>query len=103
MLEAPERLLNTLQCTTMHVMEDQITVRLPAELTKALKEMSARMQRKRSEVVRMAVAEFLQVAEPAPERRAARVKNLLGSVNSGIPDLATRHRDYLINKLRRGR
>ena len=84
-------------------MEDQLTVRLPRELSKALKEKAARMQRKPSEVVRMAVTEFLQIPEQLHERPAERVRDLIGSLQSGVPDLAVRHREYLLKKLRRGR
>jgi predicted transcriptional regulator len=82
-------------------MEDQLTVRLPRELSRALKERAARMQRKPSEVVRMAVTEFLQVTDQPRQRSAAR--DLIGSLETGIPDLAIRHREYVIKKLRRGR
>jgi Arc/MetJ-type ribon-helix-helix transcriptional regulator len=85
------------------VMEDQITVRFPRELGKALRDRAARMQRKPSEVVRMAVTEFLQVADQSAEPPAKRVQHLIGSVESGIPDLAVRHRAYVLKKLRRGR
>lgn len=102
--------MNALQCTTMHVssflevlMEDQLTIRLPRELSKALKEKAARMQRKPSEVVRLAVMEFLQISNQPHELPAERVRNLIGSLQSGIPDLAVRHREYLIKKLRRAR
>ena len=87
----------------MQVMEDQLTVRLPRELSEALKERAARMQRKPSEVVRMAVAEFLEFSDSSAKPRAARVKHLIGSVESGISDLALRHREYVLKKLRRGR
>ena len=84
-------------------MEEQITVRLSRELSKALKEKAARMQRKPSEVVRIAVREFLEISEHSQERPAERVRDLVGSLQSGVPDLAIRHRDYLIKKLRRAR
>jgi hypothetical protein len=83
-------------------MEDQLTIRLPRELNEALKARAALLQRKPSEVVRMAVAEFLQMPEPA-QSRVSRVNALIGSLSSGIPDLATHHRQYLIKRLRRGR
>jgi predicted transcriptional regulator len=84
-------------------MEHQITVRLSKELNKALRERAAQMQRKPSEVVRMAVSEFLQLSAPESEKASDRVKGLLGSLNSGVPDLATRHRKHALNKLRRVR
>jgi hypothetical protein len=54
-------------------------------------------------VVRLAVAEFLKIDEQPVERPAERVRDLIGSIHSGIPDLAERHREYLVKKLRRGR
>jgi len=87
----------------MHGMEDQLTIRLPRHLTKALKQKAAQLQRKPSEVVRMAVAEFLQISEPLEQRPADRVRDLIGSLETGIPDLAVRHRAYILKKLRRGR
>ncbi len=85
------------------VMEDQLTVRLPRQLSQALKAKAARMQRKPSEVVRMAVAEFLQLTDETNEAPAERVKHLIGSLDSGIPDLAVNHRKYILKKLRRAR
>jgi hypothetical protein len=84
-------------------MDDQLTIRLPRELSKALKDKAARMQRKPSEVVRMAVMEFLQISDQPHELPAERVRDLIGSLQSRVPDLAVRHREYLIKKLRRAR
>jgi hypothetical protein len=84
-------------------MEDQLTIRLPRALSEALKARAARMNRKPSEVVRMAVIEFLEVADEPAAPPAERVKRLIGSVETGIPDLAVRHREYILKKLRRGR
>ena len=94
-------------CSAMHynaVMEDQLTIRLPRQLSRALRARAARMQRKPSEVVRMAVQEFLAGPhESTTEAPAARVHDLIGSLETGIPDLAQRHREYILKKLRRGR
>ena len=84
-------------------MEDQLTIRLPRELSKALREKAARMQRKPSEVVRLAVMEFLQISDQSHELPAERARDLIGSLQSKVPDLAVRHREYLIKKLRRVR
>ena len=65
-------------------MEDQLTVRLPKELGAALREKAARMQRKRSEVVRMAVVEFLQIPDDHGERPVERVRDLIGSLRSEV-------------------
>jgi hypothetical protein len=72
-------------------------------LSKALKQRAALMQRKPSEVVRMAVTEFLQMPEQARKRPAEQVDDLIGSLRTGVPDLAVRHREYIVKKLRRGR
>ena len=84
-------------------MEDQLTIRFPRELSKALKAKAARMQRKPSEVVRMAVAEFLQMSDEPADFPSKRVQHLIGSLESRVPDLAVRHREHLLNKLRRVR
>ena len=82
-------------------MERQLTMRLPAALAEKLERSARRLKRKRSEVVRQAVEHFL---DTQPEvRPIERVRDLLGSIESGRPDLGQRHRDYLIRRLRRGR
>jgi hypothetical protein len=84
-------------------MEDQFTVRLPRDLSNALRERAARLQRKPSEVVRMAVAEFLELQKEPEERPAERVRDLIGSLRSGVPDLAEKHREHILKKLRSGK
>jgi Ribbon-helix-helix protein, copG family len=82
-------------------MQDQLTVRLPEDLSRSLKAASRRMQRKSSEIVRLALREFLGTS--SGPRPADRVKGLIGSLESGVPDLAERHRAYMIESMRRGR
>lgn len=85
-------------------MQDQVTIRLPEELSRALKAASQRMQRKSSEIVRLALREYLGPAASGGKTRAAdRVRGLIGSLASGVPDLAEKHRTYIIESLRRGR
>jgi metal-responsive CopG/Arc/MetJ family transcriptional regulator len=82
-------------------MDRQLSMRLPAELAARLERSARRLKRKRSEVVREALEQYLNTQ---PEvRPIERVRGLLGRVESGIPDLGQRHRDYLIQRLRRGR
>jgi predicted DNA-binding protein len=81
-------------------MERQLTMRLPADLAAKLERSARRLKRKRSEVVRQALEHFLD-SEP-DVRPIERVRDLLGRVQSGVPDLGQRHRDYLIRRLRRG-
>jgi metal-responsive CopG/Arc/MetJ family transcriptional regulator len=82
---------------------DQLTVRLPDDLSQALKAASRRMQRKSSEIVRLALREFLGAPAGSRARPADRVRSLIGSLESGVPDLAEKHRAYIIESLRRGR
>jgi metal-responsive CopG/Arc/MetJ family transcriptional regulator len=50
------------------LVRDQLTVRLPQDLSRALKAASRRMQRRSSDIVRLALREFLG----APPPRGAR-------------------------------
>ena len=84
-------------------MQDQITVRLPPDLSAALRRASRQLQRKSSDVVRMALEAFLHTGGRMKQKPAARVRGLIGSLDSGVPDLAERHREYLIKALKRGR
>jgi len=85
-------------------MQDQLTVRIPEDLSRALKAASRRMQRKSSEIVRLALREFLGASSTsAGTRPADRVQGLIGSLESGVPDLAEEHRARIIESLRRGR
>ncbi len=82
-------------------MDQQLTLRLPTELAEQLDRTAKRLQRKRSEVVRMALEQFLAVQ--VENRPIDRVRDLLGSVESGVPDLGQRHREYLVKRIRNGR
>lgn len=84
-------------------MRDQLTVRLPEDLSQALRAASHRMQRKHSEIVRLALREYLGVSPDSRVPPADRVRSLIGSLESGVSDLAERHRSYIIESLRRGR
>ena len=81
-------------------MESQLTLRLPATLASKLDRAAKRLRRKRSDVVRLALEQFLD-AEPEV-RPIERVRDLLGSIESGVPDLGEHHREHLIRRLRRG-
>jgi predicted DNA-binding protein len=84
-------------------MQDQLTVRLPADLNRALRHASKRLRRRNSDIVRLALEAYLQTDHTDERRPAERVRHLLGSVSSGIPDLADRHREYVLASLKRGR
>jgi hypothetical protein len=84
-------------------MSDQLAVRLPPELALALRAAARQMQRKPSEVVRMALRQFLVLPGPEGSLPAERVRGLLGSLDSGAPDPARKHRADVIESLKRGR
>jgi Arc/MetJ-type ribon-helix-helix transcriptional regulator len=85
-------------------MERQITVRMPNRLVERLDREAVRRRRKRSEMIRLAVERYFEGSEEQPESRPIdRVRDLLGSFESGIPDLGQRHREHLLDRLRRGR
>ncbi len=84
-------------------MESQISVRMPEDLRRALEEASRRMNRKSGEVVRMALRQFLALPPGHADRPAESVRGLIGSLESGIPDLAEQHRDYILDSLKNAR
>ena len=84
-------------------MDDQITVRLPTPLGRTLRRTSRRLGRRPSDVVRMALDAFLLGAPPTAGKPAERVEHLVGSMASGVPDLAERHREYVLAALKHGR
>jgi hypothetical protein len=51
----------------------------------------------------MALEAFLQGAPSAAGKPAERVAHLIGSLSSGIPDLAERHREYVLTSLTHAR
>ncbi len=79
----------------------QITVRMPEEYDKALARMSKKLGLKRSDIVRMAIKEFLEEHGGGGETKPfERVKHILGVAKSGVRDLGQRHREHLIRKLK---
>lgn len=83
-------------------MKDQLTVRLTDELVEGIAIISRKLHRKRSDLVRMALERFIrETTEGEDERPYERVKDLLGSLESGIADLGSNHRQHLMARLRR--
>lgn len=83
-------------------MESRLTVRLPPVLHRRLRRLSKHLGLKRSFVVRAAIDRYVTELERAPRLRPYDVvKDLIGSVNSGISDLGSRHREYLVARFRR--
>ena len=84
-------------------MSDQLTIRLPEEMNKALEAASTRMRRKRSEIVRLALSQFLNLESPRGKAPATRVRHLIGSLETGVPDLAENHRAHVLEALKHGK
>jgi len=79
----------------------QLTVRLPDDLAEQLDSAARRLERNRSEVVRLALQHYL--AFQPDVRPFDRMRDLTGSIESGVPDLGQRHREYLLQRLRSAR
>ena len=83
-------------------MKTQLTVRVSEELRAAVEARARRLQRKPSEIVLMAVEAFV-LEHPVAKKPADRVRCLLGALDSKNLDLAERHREYVLESLRRER
>ncbi len=82
-------------------MEQRITIRLSRQLASRLEQAAKRTERKRSDVVRLALERFL--ATDMDAKPIDRVRDLIGRVESGVPDLGMGHREHLIKRIRNGR
>lgn len=87
----------------MHDMKDQITVRLPRDLSRALDAAARRSRRRRSEVIRLSLVAFLTPGAAGRGQPIDRVRGLIGSLESEIPDLAENHRKYILESLKNAR
>ncbi len=85
-------------------MDRQLTLRMSADLATKLERVATRMRRKRSDIVRLALEQFLDDTSVRTRPHPVDlVRDLLGSVESGVPDLGQAHRDYLLRRLRHAR
>lgn len=81
-------------------MVDKLTLRLPAALSCAVTRDVEKRGVTKSHVVRMALLRYLEEEATTDLHPFDRVKDLIGSIRSGIPDLGTRHRAHLVRRLR---
>ena len=80
----------------------QITVRIPDEYGNRLDRISKQMGVQRSDIIRLAMKQFLDGTEAINRQPPyAKVSHLLGIVESDVKDLGQSHRKYLIQKMRR--
>jgi len=88
----------TLQC-----MDAQLTVRIPNHLREALDRASQAAGLRNSDLVRRALQSYLALPDDRDKQPAERVRDLIGCLDSGIPDLAENHRKYIIESLTHGK
>ena len=81
-------------------MSKKYSLRLPDDLAGSLEEASERLKLRPSELIRAALRDFLRELPPLHGKPVERVRHLIGCVESGIPDLAERHREHLEASLR---
>ncbi|MBC2695157.1 MAG: hypothetical protein HF982_07765 [Desulfobacteraceae bacterium] len=79
----------------------QLTIRMPEEQMTMIEHIAKKMELKKSDVTRIALKKFIEEYNESTEKPFTKVKHLLGIVESGIPDLGQRHRDYLIKKIKK--
>ncbi len=83
-------------------MQSQLTVRLSDDIERELSSYARKLRLKRSDIVRMALERFFKESFIREEQSPyERVSNLIGSVESGNPDLGQAHRKHLIKKIKK--
>lgn len=83
-------------------MPSQVTVRLPEDLDRKVTNAAKRLRLKRSDIVRLALEQFLHAPQVREEQAPyGKVKHLVGAVESGIPDLGSAHREHLVERIKR--
>lgn len=83
-------------------MQSQLTVRLPADLDEAVTRAAKQLRLKRSDIVRLALEQYLSEPQVREEQAPyGRVKHLIGSIESGLPDLGSAHREHLMKRIKR--
>lgn len=81
-------------------METQVTFRLGRDDGARVQALADRLGLKRSQVLRLAVHEFLARMEEEGQSPYDRVRDLAGSVRTGVRDLGERHREHMKRLLR---
>jgi len=71
-------------------------IQLSDEQTRALRDLSVQHNKSVAQLIREAIDEFLRSRHmPAGDEPRRRAIQAAGRFHSGVPDLATRHDDYL--------
>ncbi len=77
----------------------QLTIRMPDDQMNRIEHIAKKLGLKKSDVTRMAIKKFIEEYNDSTVKPFAKVKHLLGIVESGVPDLGQRHRDHLLKKI----
>ena len=77
----------------------QLTIRMPDDQINRIEHIAKKLGLKKSDVTRMAIKKFIEEYNDSTVKPFAKVKHLLGIVESGVPDLGQRHRDHLLKKI----
>ena len=77
----------------------QLTIRMPDDQMSKIEHIAKIMGLKKSDVTRMAIKKFVEEYSDTA-KPFAKVKHLLGIVESGVTDLGQHHREYLIKKIK---
>lgn len=78
----------------------QLTIRMPDDQMSRIEHIAKNLGLKKSDVTRMAIKKFIEEYNDSTVKPFAKVKHLLGIVDSGIPDLGQRHRHHLLKKIK---
>lgn len=81
----------------------RLKVRAPDDMKKEPEALARKLNRSSSELVRVAPRDFLMSQPGSDIRPADRARSSIGSLESGVPDLAERNREYILESLRKVR
>jgi hypothetical protein len=80
----------------------QLTIRIPDEYSSRIDILTTKMGLKKSDIARLALKEFLDENSTEEGKKPfEKIKHLLGSAESNIENLGQRHRDYLIQRIKK--
>ena len=80
----------------------QMTIRMPDEYMEGIEKIAKKTGLKKSDIGRLAIKKLLESFEASEQEKypTDKAQDLIGVVDSGIPDLGTNHRRYLLDKIR---
>lgn len=79
----------------------QIRINVPEGLNDKINDLTKKLRLKKSEIIRLALEQFLKDHYDNENQPYEKVKNLIGIAESGIIDLGTNHRKYLNMKIKK--